>query len=142
MARWSPARTAVQWNTQNALVQALPGLGVPVHRARYEDFVRAPRETVEPVFDLLGLPYDEELLSMLDDGQVDLVPSHTVSGNPMRFRSGVTRIKPDESWRRGLPATDRRLVEGLTAPLRRWYGYPRPAPVTRVRPAVETKETA
>jgi hypothetical protein len=132
----------MQWNAQNALVQALPALGVPVHRTRYEDFVQAPRESVEPIFDLLGLPHDEELLSALGHGEVTLEPSHTVSGNPMRFRSGVTRIRPDESWRGRLPATDRRLIEGLTAPLRRLYGYPRPAPVTPVRPAVETKETA
>jgi UDP-N-acetylglucosamine transferase subunit ALG13 len=124
MARWSPAHTSVQWTVQNALVQALPVFGVPVLRTRYEDFVRSPGETVRPVFGFLGRPEDEATLSALDDGVVDLRVSHTVSGNPMRFRTGQVRIRADEEWRTGLMPSDRRLVAAMTAPLRLWYGYP------------------
>ena len=129
MTRWSPAQTSVQWIAQNALVQALPIFGVPVLRTRYEDFVRAPAETVRPVFGFLGREDDEKTLAALDGGVIDLRPSHTVSGNPMRFRTGQVRISADDEWRHGLQASDRRLVSAMTAPLRLWYGYP-------VRPSV------
>jgi UDP-N-acetylglucosamine transferase subunit ALG13 len=124
MARWSPAHTSVQWTVQNLLVQVLPAFGVPVLRTRYEDFVRSPARTVRPVFEFLGRPDDRETLEALDNGVVDLRTTHSVSGNPMRFRTGPVSILADEEWRSSLAPADRRIVAAMTAPLRLLYGYP------------------
>jgi hypothetical protein len=52
-----------------------------------------------------------------------LSPSHTVAGNPMRFRTGPTQLRRDDAWRTELPRGRRRLVTALTAPLLARYGY-------------------
>jgi len=123
MTRWSPLQTALQWDAQNGLVSALAALGTRVHRVRYEDFVTAPAVTVTALAERLGRPVPAPVAGYLRDGVVDLRTSHTVSGNPSRLRTGPTEIRPDEAWRTGLTARDRRRVCLATAPLRAAYGY-------------------
>jgi hypothetical protein len=53
----------------------------------------------------------------------DLSVAHTVSGNPMRFKTGRTRICLDDEWRTAMATKDRLTVTGLTLPLLRHYGY-------------------
>jgi len=43
MPRYSPARVAVRWTTQNVLLERLIASGVPGVLVRYEDLVREPR---------------------------------------------------------------------------------------------------
>ena len=54
---------------------------------------------------------------------VDLGGCHSVAGNPMRFRTGPTRLRADEEWRTAMPAADRRLVTAMSWPLLRRFGY-------------------
>jgi hypothetical protein len=62
-------------------------------------------------------------VAFIRDGAADLPPAHTIDGNPMRYSTGPVHLRPDDAWRTGLPDADRRLVERITAPLRRRYGY-------------------
>jgi hypothetical protein len=41
----------------------------------------------------------------------------------MRFSSGAITLRPDEEWRSAMAPRDRRLVEAITWPLRRRFGY-------------------
>jgi hypothetical protein len=66
-------------------------------------------------------------MDFLTEGSVLLSPSHTVAGNPMRFRTGPTALRRDDAWRAELPTGRRRLVTFLTAPLLARYGYLRRA---------------
>ena len=133
--RW-PARTVSRrWITGNLLVAALARLGVPVLRMRYEDLVQDPAGELNRVLRAESrrpLPDGPEFLH---GDEAELVPAHTLAGNPMRFRTGRIRLRADEAWRSSLPARKRRLVSTLTWGLRRYYGYTGPAPVPGRRPA-------
>jgi len=62
--------------------------------------------------------------------------SHTVSGNPNRFRTGLVRLRPDDEWAFRMGARDKTLVTLLTLPLLARYGYP---VVARVGTTGDTK---
>lgn len=119
MTRWSPARTAVHWSAQNAAIELLAARGARVTRIRYEDLLAAPGPALAALARGLGLPEPD----FLDGRTAWLSPSHTASGNPMRFRVGPVELRRDDSWRSALPGGDRRLVAALTWPLRARYGY-------------------
>ncbi|NNE97270.1 MAG: sulfotransferase, partial [Acidimicrobiales bacterium] len=49
MAKYSPARTAGRWITDNAGFTQLPRLGIPTLRVRYEDFMADPLTTLSEI---------------------------------------------------------------------------------------------
>jgi hypothetical protein len=124
MARKDPIGSAVHWNQRNALMHLHARPRPNYLRLRYEDFVRRPKATVSKVATWLGEPLGD--LGFLDGHAVDFRPSHTVSGNPVRFRKGPVEIRPDDQWEREFDARQRRTVVGLTWPLLLTYGYLRP----------------
>ena len=87
----------------------------------YEDFASAPRQTISTIAKNLGKKVPDELFP--SDDAVRLGMSHTVSGNPARFRQGVIRIHPDVEWQEKLSKSDRVIVTVLTFPLMFAYGY-------------------
>jgi len=128
MWTYSSPTAALQWNAQNGAMQLLARLGTPVLRIRYEDFVRAPSAALGEIASFARLP-DAATTGFLGEDDAgywaDLAPSHTVSGNPVRFATGRVRLRLDERWRASMPAAQRRVVSALTYPLLRHYGYPR-----------------
>ena len=124
MPRWSVAETAVNWDAVNVAADALGQVAGKrrLFRVRYEDFVRAPRATVEAITAMLGRQSDA--LPFTDDRTVELAGNHTVSGNPNRFRTGPVTLRSDDEWVRAQSDKDRRITTGLTAPLLMRYGYP------------------
>ena len=58
-----------------------------------------------------------------------LRPGCAFAGNPGRFRTGLQTLSPDEEWRSAMPAGRRLLLEALTAPELRRYGYAAAVPV-------------
>lgn len=118
-----PRKVARRWMTINLLVTALPSLGVPVIRLRYEDVISRPADELARVARSLGEDVDPADLSFVDGTNVQLRESHTASGNPNRFDAGWVPLRLDDAWRSALPARDRRTVELITAPLRTVYGY-------------------
>jgi hypothetical protein len=110
--------------TENCLTAEVLRRRVPAdrwHFLRYEDFAARPRERIEDILDFVGLRAEPPVLP---DGTVELGSSHTVAGNPDRFRTGEVRIVADEEWRRAMPRHEQMLVGLATAPLLRRYGYP------------------
>ncbi|MDT0302267.1 sulfotransferase [Streptomonospora wellingtoniae] len=120
MARYSPGRAAVQWTAQNEVLARLTRLGVPTLRVRYEDFAADPAGEFGAVAAFAGhtgaLPVDAE-------GTARLSCTHTVSGNPMRFRTGAVRVRADTAWRSGLTPAGRAAVSALTCVSRPRFGY-------------------
>jgi hypothetical protein len=122
MARYSPARSAVEWSIMNGLLER-----VADQRARYEHLVSRPVATIQEILQNLseGLrePFDlpwpvgEQVRSF----QVGI--DHTVSGNPNRFKQGAISIRPDTEWQAKMPRGHKLLVGGLTWPLLNHYGY-------------------
>ncbi|WP_188192643.1 sulfotransferase [Nonomuraea sp. SYSU D8015] len=122
MTRWGPARTALHWTAQNAALELLARRGAWVTTVRYEDLLADPGPTLTALARELGLAAGPEL-PFVDGRTAWLGPSHTVSGNPMRFHVGRVELRRDDSWATGLGDGDRRVVNTLTWPLRVRYGY-------------------
>ncbi|NLE81777.1 MAG: sulfotransferase, partial [Rhodococcus sp.] len=57
----------------------------------------------------------------IDETVVLLGTDHTVSGNPMRFRSGAVAVRADDRWRTEMPSLARVFVSVVTTPLRQVY---------------------
>ncbi|MCG5216879.1 sulfotransferase [Streptosporangium sp. KLBMP 9127] len=125
MRRWSPARTAFHWTTQNLALELLASREISVTRMRYEDLLSSPRTAFAHLLTRLELA---PRLDFLTDTRVRLGTAHTASGNPMRFTVGDLPLTFDETWRRDLPRRHRLLVTALTWPLLLQYGYHRARP--------------
>ncbi len=122
MPRLGVTKSAALWLSHNVAISALAYRGVPVTRIRYEELVQNAAAVVRDAWSRLGLPGDGEL-PMVDRTTIELRPTHSVAGNPMRFSLGTTTLRPDVAWRTKLPARDRRLVTALTYPVLRRMGY-------------------
>lgn len=121
MPVYPPARTAALWCVENAAFELLGRRGTPLQRVRYEDFVRDPMATARAAADFLGTEPPAE--SLVSGGVAHLGPSHSVSGNPMRFVHGDVEIASDDAWHGQLAPRSARLVSALTLPQRVRYGY-------------------
>lgn len=125
MPTYSPASAAAWWDAFNVMLAALRATGTPVHRLRYEDLLADPAGTLRALLTPTGLPLAPGWDDFLTPEGAVLGPSHSVAGNPMRFRTGTIPLRHDDAWRRSLPARDRRVVTALSAPLLLAYGYTR-----------------
>lgn len=124
MPRMSPIGSTVQWLSHNLSLGGLTHRGVPLARIRYEDLVADPVTTLRKTWSALGLPGQCDV-PVGADRTIELNGTHSVAGNPMRFRRGATRVQPDEAWRVEMPVRDRRVVELMAWPALRHYGYGR-----------------
>lgn len=125
MWRIPARRSAGQWSALQLEVEAIGRVGgVRSTRLRYEDFVAAPARSLAAATARLGLPLPVAALPVHDDTSLVLGPSHGLSGNPSRFRTGAVELRPDVRWTAQMPVGDRALVTALTLPLLRAYGYP------------------
>lgn len=116
-----PARSAAEWDVYNLLFGAIRASRTPSLRLRYEDLIRNPRARLREVLNLADEPGAD--LGFVGDGAISVGPTHTISGNPMRFESGVVALRLDEEWRTRLPRRHRLAVSAITWPLMRRYGY-------------------
>ncbi len=88
---------------------------------RYEDFVAAPRMSVNRVLAFVGVGTEGPFVS---DDTVVLGTNHTVSGNPNRFRTGSVRIVEDDEWSAWMARREQMVIEAIAMPLLLRYGYP------------------
>jgi Sulfotransferase family len=117
-----PVRAAAtRWTTHNAVVELLRRSAASYCRVRYEDFVADPRDALGRIL----APYEwaTEIPECVASGRPVLEPSHSVAGNPMRFKNGQVSVKLDDEWRRAMPLGDRFSVAAVTWPLLARYGY-------------------
>lgn len=88
---------------------------------RYEDFIADPAGTIAGLLELCG---EADAPNPMDDRTVRLHTNHTVTGNPDRFSTGETVIRPtDSSWQNGLSRRARLASMLLSWPLSWRYGY-------------------
>jgi hypothetical protein len=113
----------VRWDLLNlgseaVLRRAGPGRSL---RVRYEDFVAAPRTTVERARDLLG--EDGGRSPFLDERTVTLGVNHSIAGNPSRFATGTLVVEDRSEWRSGQSRTEQWVTTLVALPFLRRYGY-------------------
>jgi hypothetical protein len=110
----------VAWNLAcEALRRKIPERSTLV---RYEDFVKQPHATLERIVELVG--EDPSRIPPMREGTFDIAGTHTVSGNPGRFRSGSIEVRPDTRWLQRLGPVPKAAATTIALPLLRRYGYP------------------
>jgi hypothetical protein len=108
------------WNLMSDGVRSkLPQRSMLVH---YERFVEDPRTTLARIVELVG--EDPSRVPSAHGRIFDLRETHTVSGNPRRFRSGPIEVRSDDEWRDRLGPGQTLGATVLALPLLRRYGYP------------------
>lgn len=118
-----PARSSgLRWLFYNGLAELLAASPASYRRLRYEDLVASPVESLSRILAPYGKDLGAAALAATD--QLDLAPTHTVSGNPVRFKHGKLELRVDDEWRTALPRRDRLAVSAIDAPLLARYGYP------------------
>lgn len=117
------ARASTQlWLSHNLSIGALSYRGVPVHRIRYEDMLDDVAGTVQTAWQALALPGTPDF-SVLREQPIELHPTHSVAGNPMRFKTGATTLRPDAAWKTKMTARDRRIATLMSFPALKLYRY-------------------
>jgi hypothetical protein len=110
----------VMWNLMSDGVRRrLPRRSMLV---RYEAFADDPRTTLARIVELVG--EDPREVPPAAGSVFDVRETHTVSGNPGRFRSGPVEVRPDDEWRSHLGPARMMGATALALPLLRRYGYP------------------
>jgi len=116
-------KSALLWNSWNIAIERFWGQDPERYlRLRYEDFVAHPVNAVMRSLEMVGENCPE--LSFMSDHEVELMPNHTLSGNPNRFRTGRVPIQIDDEWRDAMSRPRKALVTALTWPVLMRYNYP------------------
>jgi hypothetical protein len=122
MQQQRPLKASALWSVWNWTADRLwSGNADDYLRVRYEDFVRAPKETVEAILRLVG--EGGRPTPFTSPTTVRLNATHSVAGNPSRFKTGDIELRVDDEWSREMPARSRAIVKSMTWPLLRRYGY-------------------
>lgn len=82
----------------------------------YEELCRNPRETMERVARFVGTEVNDNMLVLRK------TESHSISGNPMRFRRDERAIELDERWKTALSVEDLATFERIAGRLNRQLG--------------------
>jgi len=123
MRRIAPWKHALHWDAWNLGAEILfSGDGKRYQRAYFEEILASPfPRLTRMVSSLVGK--EEVSLPFITDHSVELRPTHSISGNPSRFETGRVELQRDAAWRRGLKPREKLVVEALTWPLMKRYGY-------------------
>jgi hypothetical protein len=122
MDRYSPFRSAIEWDIMNVMLQAMKHRTPAYRTVRYEDLVTAPRETLLSIGRFLHEDWSD--VNFFGNGQtVNFGVDHTVSGNPNRFQQGAVVIRPDTEWQQKMARSQKYIVTALTWPLLWQQGY-------------------
>jgi len=122
MPQLSPWTSTEWWLVNNGGIAGLRRHDVPVARVRYEDLVSDPAAIVASAWAELDLPGTCDL-PIVGSNTIELSGTHSVAGNPMRFRMGPTTLRPDHAWLDSLTQRDKIIVTMLSWPLLKAYGY-------------------
>lgn len=123
MNQYPPGQTARRWVTLNSLFSAFSKIGVPVLRVRYEDLVADPKAAVERVLRFGGVEPGAADLPFINGNTVTFTPTHSIAGNPSRFKTGEMELRPDEAWREHLDPAVRKRITQIAYPVLKKYGY-------------------
>lgn len=109
----------VAWNLGSEAIRSqIPERSMMI---RYEDFVSAPRRVLEQILELVS--EDPRNAPPNEQGTFEISETHTVSGNPARFRQGPIAVTPDDQWLDRMGAARKATATMITLPLLRRYGY-------------------
>lgn len=121
MPHRSASRAMLTWSIEN-LYTAFIGRQAPYYTVlRYEDLVQNPENALGLALEKLAFTHIP--LDILRSGLVQVQPTHSVGGNPLRFTQKTIHISFDEEWRRQMPSIKQKFLGLLGFPAMRKYGY-------------------
>lgn len=112
-------RTSMRWTVENYLVQKMVKNHIPANNyciIKYEELAKQPEETLLYLQKKLDL--DTELKPNSDLGTTQ---SHGIAGNIARFNT--QQIKVDTAYLTGLKWSQKKLVNLISSPIRKKYGF-------------------
>jgi hypothetical protein len=118
MPRFSPAKSAVDWMLNNALMHLLGHTAGRYMRVKYEDLAIDPTAVSTQLIDWISCTDPQSPQSPSHDP----VGEHELSGNPMRFKRDF-RIALDVEWHDKMLRRDKIVTTAISAPLLLPYGY-------------------
>ena len=121
MPRYSPIKSAVEWNLRNLTVELLSHVCERSVRESYENLMKSPHGTLSRIIKDLNNPQNN--LNFLKDRMAKLDAHHAVSGNPNRFEAGEIELFADTEWTAKMHMWAYFIVTALTWPLLQKYGY-------------------
>jgi hypothetical protein len=110
--------SARRWLMHNLLAERLASSAASYRRLRYEDFASDPDAALAEI--LAAFPWASPAPSV---SAMVLRPTHTVSGNPIRFQQGPIEIELDCEWRKAMQRRDRLVTTAMSWWLLAHYGY-------------------
>lgn len=111
-------RSTLVWLLYNVVIQrhVKAAVGCDHYKlVRYEEFASEPEKTLDDI--LRFIKESPSSRPVFHGNQVELKVSHTASGNPGRFRTGLVSIRLDSEWRAAMPSRQKLLVSALTFPM-------------------------
>jgi hypothetical protein len=121
LGRRKPLGSAIGWNLANLSIEMLLKKPSRYLRVGYEQFTLDPAGVVDRVGAFVGEPLVRGADLELVGRRLHMQPTHTVFGNPDRFKTGTVPIRNDDAWKTELATGTRKLVEFVTWPMRRPY---------------------
>ena len=101
------------WLLANFSVQLLSKRRCRYKILNYEKLTDQPRKEVGRIMEWLELKTQPE--TFVNDYTIDLGVNHTVSGNPLRFKRGMTKIRTDMEWQYKMPKAKQQIIHALTS---------------------------
>ena len=92
--------------------------GVPTEsiiRVRYEDFCRNPRQELERLCRFFGVELENQMLDFRTD-------SHSIGGNPMRWRRDESKIVLNEEWKNAISTSQQDEFESIAGAMNAAFG--------------------
>ncbi len=110
----SVRKASIEWELINRWIVRYLGDGsVPYKKVSYAKFTEDPVNTVNDIIDFLDENTDLNPVGI--DKGLDILPTPSISGNPMRFCRGHTMIKEDVRWKTDMPYRKRLLSDVYAA---------------------------
>lgn len=118
MGRHSAAKVTLGWLGTNILWELMGRRFADYRKLKYEDFCRAPSETLEQVRAMLA---EDPIHPMTGRNETE-VGAHIIAGNPLRFQP-IRAVEEDDEWKQGMSPASRLVTTVISLPLMLKYGY-------------------
>lgn len=124
MPRYPVAVTAVAWRVYNRLFEWIGAKSPEAYlRVQYEEMITEPERVMRRIALFVGFNCDSR--NYISDGKINFTTNHSVSGNPIRFKTGAVTLRNDDVWREKMRWWKRMLVSMLAGGMMNRYGYSR-----------------
>jgi len=121
MDQHSATASSLAWVYRNRLVEWEWRDDPAYLQMRYEDFTADPRGQLARIQELVGIGDASPVFA--GPNEVNVTPSHNISGNPVRFQNGTVTLRADDAWRGALPKSIQTYVRAITWPHMSHFGY-------------------